>query len=342
MPMRLAVAGAVVGALVHVSAAPSVIDLLGTYFHFDKRQIEEVERRRPVSVSLPGSLDREILAAGAIRIETPAERVLDLFRDIEKLESGTGFLTTVRLSEPPRLEDFDQLTLPPSDAEDLRACRPGDCNIKLNQRGFDLLGQINWRAPDAQAQVQRFARRMLYDIAQAYRTRGNAGLGLSMDDDPHRATADEFAEMLRNKPFLDAGMPGLTKYLLGYPSAPAPAGLEQFLYWSLVEFGLKKTIRLNHVSIYPVDGAPASRWALSNRIVYASHYFQNAVEVRLLVDDPASPAKAHYLLVLNLARPDGLTGVFGPLVRYKVRSGSRDTLRKTMLITREKAEGVGR
>ena len=344
MPMRLAAAAAVVSAMVPLVAAgaPSVRQLLAKYFHFDRHQIDEVERRKAVSVSLPGSLDREILAAGAVRIGAPARRVLNLFRDIETLESGTGFLTTVQLSDPPRLDDFDALVLPPSDIADLRRCTPGDCELKLNQRGFDLLAQVDWRRPDADAQAQRFARQMLLSIALAYRTRGNAGLGLSMDDEPHRQIAGEFGEMLRGKPFLEHATSWLVQYMLGYPSAAGPPQLEEFLYWSLVEFGLKKTVRLNHVLMYPVAGAVPSRWVLANRIVYASHYFQNGVEVRLLVDDPADPAAAHYLFVLNMARPDGLTGVFGPLVRYKVRSGSRETLRKTMLITRDRAEAAAR
>ena len=338
--MRLAVAGAMLGALVHPGAAglPSIHQLLVTHFRFGRAELQEVERQRPVAVSLPGAIDREILAAGAVRIDAPLERVLALFRDIERLESGRGFLATVRLSDPPRLDDFSALTLPREDVADLRRCRPGNCDVKLNQRGFDLLSKVDFGAADADQQVQRFARQMLYEIARAYRTRGNAGLGLSMDDEPHRETAVEFGEMMRGKPFLDAATPGLASYLLDYPQGPKPAGLEEFLYWSLVEFGLKKTVRLNHVVMYPVDGAGGSRWVLSNRIVYASHYFQNAIEVRLLIDDPAGPDRAHYLFVLNLARPDGVGGVFGPIVRYKVRSGSRDTLRKTLLITKEKAE----
>ena len=54
--------------------------------------------------------------------------------------------------------------------------------------------------------------------------------------------------------------------------------------------------------------AGRARWALANRQIYASHYFQNALEVRLLVDDPAQQGRAHYLMVLNVARPDGHDG----------------------------------
>jgi hypothetical protein len=301
--------------------------------------IDQVRRGHPVATSLPGALDREIVVGGAVRINTGASRVVDLFRDIERLERGKGFLQTVRVSDPPRLQDFDTLALPPEDVADLRHCRVGACKLQLPQRGFDLLARVNWAAAEPTPYVQQFARQLAYDIVVAYRAGGAEGVGPILEERLPRDIAGEFVEMMSGKPFLDAVTPGLAPLLSRYPHGPKPAGLEEIFYWSLIEFGLKKTIRLNHIVIYPLAGASGSRWVVANRQIWASHYFQNAVEVRLLVDDAAAAGSAHYLFVLNLARPDGLTGVFGPIVRYKVRSGGRDTLRKTMSITKKRAEG---
>ena len=343
MSLRPAAAAALAVAMlldVRASEPPAIDVLLAGQFGFDTAQVEEVRHGRPVAVSLPGSIEREFLAAGAIRIETPVGQLLDRFRNIERLESGTGFLQTVRIGEPPTLGDFAALSLPASDIADLRKCRPGDCDIKLNQRGFDLFSGIDWKAPDHVASAHRLYRQYLFDLLQAYRSHGNAGLGLSMEHKPPRDTAAEFAELLSSTSFLESGTPGLREYLVHYPAAQKPAGLEEFFYWSIVEFGLKKTVRLNHVVIYPVAGASGPRFVLSNRILYASHYFQNAIEVRLASDAPLTPGRAHYLLVLNLARPDGVTGVFGPIVRYKVRTGGRETLRKTLLLTKQRTEAT--
>ncbi len=322
-------------------AAPDVafIDaLLTSHFRFSAAQIADVHRGKAVSVSLMGSLDREILAAGAVRIAAPPERLLEVFSDIEKLETGGGFLKTVRIGDPPRQEDFASLTLPRDDISDLRHCREGDCELKLSPAALSQASAIDWHAADAEQRGQQFARRMAFDVVEGYRKRGNAAFPISVDEQPPLQIAAEFEEMLSRTEWVGATMPALSTYLRRYPEDPRPAGLREYFYWSLVEFGLKTVLRLNHVVLYPLGGNGPARWALANRQIYASHYFQNALEVRLLVDDPQNPGKAHYLLVLNVARPDGLTGLFGGLVRYKVRNGSRDALRKTLVITKQRCE----
>lgn len=316
--------------------APSARIILAELFRLDGPTIDQVRRGQAVAISLPGALDREIVAAGAVRIATPASGVLDLFRDIESLEAGKGFLQTVRLSNPPLLSDFDTLQLPADDLRDLRRCRIGDCKMQLPRRGFDLLATMDWAGQDPNAQLNRLVRRLALEIARAYQTGGAQAVGPTLEERPVRDTPAEFIEMLKDKPFLERATPGLAHYLINYPQVTRPAGLEEYFYWSLVEFGLKKTLRLNHIVLSPLPGQP--RWVIANRQIWASHYFQNAVEVRLLVDDSDSGSAGHYLFVLNLARPDGLTGVFGPLVRFKVRSGSRDALRKTLAITQRRAE----
>ncbi len=322
-----------------VTAQTSGIDaLLRSHFHFTTAQVLEVQRGRAVSVSLPGSLDREMVAAGAVRIDAPAERLLEVLRDIQKFESGGGFLKTVRISNPPRASDFAALALPAEDVADLRRCRPGDCDVKLGKRAFEQLAAIDRQARDADARVQQFMRRMALESVEAYRKSGTAALGVTLDERLPRQVAAEFDQMLAATPWLKASMPDLADYLVRYPNAPRPNGLEEYFYWSFVEFGLKTVLRVNHVVLYPMPGAGPARWALANRQIYASHYFQNALEVRLLVDDPEKAGRAHYLMVLNVARPDGLTGIFGPLVRYKVRSGSREALRKTLVGTTRRCE----
>ncbi len=344
MFIRLAAVSAALILAAHAtsaSAVSSIDTLLRSHFRFTPAQIAEVHRGRAVSVSLPGSLDREMVAVGAVRIGAPAERLLEIMRDVQKFESGSGFLKTVRISDPPRAADFAALTLPPEDVADLRRCRPGACDVKLGERAFEQLARINRQAPDASAQIQQFARRMALESVEAYTKRGSAAYGLTLDEHPPRRVAAEFDQMLAATTWLTSTMPGLADYLKRYPNAPRPDGLEEYFYWSFVEFGLKTVLRINHVVLYPMPGDGPARWALANRQIYASHYFQNALEVRMLVDDPKQPGRAHYLMVLNVARPDGVTGLFGGLVRYKVRSGSREALRKTLVGTKRRCE-IGR
>ena len=120
----------------------STIDtLLRTHFRFSAAQVADVERGRAVTMSLPGSMDREMVAAGAVRIDAPAERLVEVLRDIEKFESGSGFLKTVRISDPPRVDDFASLSLPAEDVADLRRCRPGDCDVRLGRTCLRAVGR---------------------------------------------------------------------------------------------------------------------------------------------------------------------------------------------------------
>jgi len=341
MLIRLAAITAAIVTATHVATigGVSTIDtLLRTHFRFSAAQVADVERGRAVTMSLPGSMDREMVAAGAVRIDAPAERLVEVLRDIEKFERGGGFLKTVRISDPPRVDDFASLSLPAEDVADLRRCRPGDCDVRLGERAFEQLAGIDRQATDADAQIQAFARRMAFDAVEGYRKRGNWAFGLSLEEHPPRQVAAEFDQMLAATPWLTKTMPGLADYLARYPNAAKPEGMEEYFYWSFVEFGLKTVLRVNHVVMYPLPEGGPGRWALANRQIYASHYFQNALEVRLLVDDPAQQGRAHYLMVLNVARPDGTTGLFGALVRYKIRSGSREALRKTLVGTKQRCE----
>ncbi len=97
MRRRLTVVS-VVAALAAQAAAiagmSSIDTLLRAHFHFSAAQIAEVHRGRPISTSIAGSMDREMVAVGAVRIDAPPERLLEVMRDIQKFESGSGFLQT--------------------------------------------------------------------------------------------------------------------------------------------------------------------------------------------------------------------------------------------------------
>ena len=60
--------------------------------------------------------------------------------------------------------------------------------------------------------------------------------------------ANEFASMVERLPALVEYLPELRTYLLDYPKATLPNSTS-FLYWQEAQFGLKPTIRINHVVI---------------------------------------------------------------------------------------------
>ena len=197
--------------------------------------------------SLPESVPREVVVGGVVHIDAPAEKTVAAIRNIERLESGPGFLHTQRLSDPPRLDDFAKLTVSAEDMSALRQCRPGHCDVKLGGAAFDTLASVDWRAPGAEQRVQGLARRAAFEYVEAYRHGGNNELAIYRDNDHPLFIAQEFADMVARTSMLPEAVPELADLLLKSPPAPRPPSAEEFYYWSEADFGLKPVIRINHV-----------------------------------------------------------------------------------------------
>lgn len=311
---------------------------LATRFAMNGPQLAALKRGEPVTVLLPGRVDREIVVGGAVRIQAPPERTVELVREIEQLESGPSFLHTRRLSEPPRLEDFAAYQVSSEDIAALRRCRPGDCDVNLGPRGFEALTRIDWAASDASEQVRAAARQTALEYLEAYRAGGNQALAVYTDRTRPLLVAQEFADMVTRTSQLPDALPELAAFLLGHPATARPAETEDFYYWSEADFGLKPVFRINFVVIHRPPAAVRTRYAIATKQLYANHYFHTALELRVLVDDESQPGRAHYLVVLNMARSDGLTGLFGGLVKSRVRAASRTGLQRSLLATKRLAE----
>jgi hypothetical protein len=169
---------AVVGATsVRPRAAHLTVEqFLRSRFGLAASQLEAIRRGRPVAILLPTAVDREIQVGGAVYVKASPARLAALLQDVERLESGEGFLRTRRISSPPQLADFSGLELPAGDVASLRTCRPDKCDVKLGKGAFDLLARIDWNAPDVVARVNELARRTALEYVEAYRKGGNAEL----------------------------------------------------------------------------------------------------------------------------------------------------------------------
>jgi hypothetical protein len=258
----------------------------------------------------------EIAVFGAIWIHASPERYVAAVNDIETYEHGGSFHVTRRISDPPRLEDFDALTLSPAEVRDLRNCRVGDCKLKLDRATLDALrSRVDFTKATATGDAEAVIRQHLFDEATAYRAGGNTGLPVYQDDSRPMSVAKEFDEMIGRMSEFTEWLPDLRAYLRGYPAATLPGAVD-FLYWQDVSFGLKPTIRMSHVVSY----RGTSGTVIASKMLYASHYFRTGLELRVLVPDP-SRGPGFWFVTVNRTRSDGLTGFIGFLVRGHVRSG---------------------
>ena len=301
-------------------------------------RLSTAERRslisgNPVSKLLDADASKEVAVFGAVWIDGPIRRYVDLVKDIERFERGGGFRVTRRISSPPRLEDFSDLRLSSEEVNDLRSCRVGDCEVKLGQRALDAMRrEVDWKSAGAHAAAKAVMRRLAHEYVIGYLEGGNDRLAVYRDNSRPTFVAKEFRSMVDRMPELTTYMPNLRRYLLEYPNVTLPDATS-FLYWQETEFGLKPTIRISHLTIRegPDDTVVASK------MLYASHYFWSALELRALVPDPAR-GSGFWFVTLSRSLSDGLSGFTGLFVRRRVQREARDGTLAAVRLTKRMVE----
>lgn len=314
-----------------VAAAPPpqsgpLIDDLLRRERFSASDIRTVNAGQAVVKSLDTPVRQELAHFGVVRINVPALRFIQRFRDIERFESGPGVPQIQRFTAPPRIEDLASLELPAKDVAALRHCRPADCEVNLSNEAISRFrSEVNWASAAAATDARRLFRELMLGTVKAYQARGNASLGRYDHDTPPVVVADEFRALLKSAQPLPVPLPGLLEYLDAYPQA-RPPGAEELFYWSVVDFGLKPTVRLNHVVILAPPGKPSGvSHAIAIKQLYASHYFHTTLELRFLVEDARIPG--FYLVSITRSRSDGTTGLTGSLLRPIINRRSRNAVR---------------
>ena len=317
----LAVAAAIlaprasVAAQSHVSAA----QLLSQRFGFTPSQLAAVDAGTSVAVVLPSSVDREIVVAGAVFVHATAARLVSVLQDVERLESGDGFIRTKKLSDPPRLGDFAGFQCAG------RRCR-GVARLPARaMRCQTRPGGVRPAREDRLVGARRGGTRQrphppdLARLRAGLPERRKPELAVYLDSERPQFVAREFEEMIGRVDLWPDVLTPLAKYLRGYPTAARPRLTSDFFYWSLAEFGLKPVFRINHVVVHGTGRTSGLLHVVAVKQLYASHYFHTAFEVRAVVSDGRPSGKGVYLVMLNMARSDGLTGLLGGLSSSRER-----------------------
>jgi hypothetical protein len=150
--------------------------------------------------------------------------------------------------------------------------------------------------------------------------------------------ADTFASLLNRSKALPAYLPELHTYLLNYPKADATNIQSQF-YWEKVNFGLKPTLRIVQAIVYHGKSPSEPAYAVTVKQLYASHYFESALDLTVCVADPQHPNQpGFYLITLKGSQQAGLTGFKGGIVRKVAVDKTRSSLEKAMSSIKMKLE----
>jgi hypothetical protein len=295
-------------------------DFFQEYAKLRSDELKAVHTGAPVVKEL-NSVPEQVLIFGAIFIKAKPENYFAFASDINQKSKIPGYLAIKNFSDPPQLSDFDTFSLEADDIKDLQKCKPDECEVQLPANTMEeFRNSINWKTSDVAAEVNTLARQMALQALQSYIQGGNAALGTYRDKKNPNDVAESFKNLLAQAKALPVYMPDLHKYLLEYPNFQSPKIQSEF-HWEKVKFGLKPTLRIVHGIIYK-DTSSAPVYAIAEKQLYSSHYFQTALDISVAVADSGG----FYLITAKGSQQAGLTGLKGNIVRGVAISKTKTSL----------------
>ena len=300
---------------------------------FSTAELADLQRGKVVRHGIVTSAPGEIAAVGAVRVNASKAAFLDRVRDIVRFKRGPDILQIGRFGNPPSLDDIVALTVDKDDF-DVRACRVGDCSVRLPADAIRRFQQeIDPKTPDAQERGAALFKQLLVDDVTAYMS-GGAGRMTQYDDGPRPIRPIvEFEGILSNAPLISALVPGLPDHLRDFPAMHL-SDAEDFLYWSKEKFGAAPFITVTHVTIVC---ASAETCVMTTKDVYSSRYLDASLALTIASDAVATP-NAFYLLYGNRFRANALKGRWSALRRALVERRARGGLEESLKTIKSQLE----
>jgi len=308
------------------------------YVGLKEDQIAAIRDGNAVAKVMESRKPDEVFVFGSVYVQSTPEKYLKLAADIHELRKLPSYLAIRKFSDPPQLSDLDGFTLEADDIKQLKNCEPGKCDVQLPTEAMDAFKQsVNWSAPDAANQANQLAQKMALEAIQRYTQGGNTALGTYMDKHHPAVVGETFASLLSRSKALPVYFPELEHYLLEYPQARSE-NIQSEFYWEKVNFGLKPTLRIVQAIVYRDSRSTDSVYALAVKQLYASHYFETALDLTVCVRDQENPGRGFYLLTLKGSQQAGLTGLKGGIVRKVAVDKTRSSLERALGAIKQKLE----
>ena len=295
-------------------------------------QIADMQHGKAVAKVLSTKTPAEVAVFGAVYVHASPEDYLRAVQNVSSLRNTPNYLAVRQFSTPPKLSDLEGFVLEEDDIKSLKDCKPGKCEVQLPVESIEEFKTlVNWSAPDVDAQVNRLAQKMALQELVKYQKEGNSALGSYYDKEHPLHVVEQFESLLRESSSMSHYLPDLERYLIGYPSTQLP-NAENIFYWERVKFGLKPTLRMNHMVIYRGSGPSGPIDSVAIKQLYASHYFQTALDLSVCAKDSSRPdEKGFYLITVKGSRQAGLTGPKGSIIRKTAVSRTRSSLEKSLV-----------
>ena len=318
---------------------PEPLRFFREYVGLNDQQVATIRSGKAFARVLESRTPDEVFVFGAVYVESIPEKYVKLASNVDSLRKLPNYLAIREFSDPPQLSDLDGFTLDEQDIQELKKCKPGHCEVQLPSEAIEAFQQsVDWSSPDAAEQVNRLAKKMTLEAITRYQQGGNAALGTYRDKSHPTVVADTFRSLLSRSKALPVYLPELDRYLLDYPSAPSEHIQSKF-YWEKVNFGLKPTIRVVQAIIYRDAGTAGSVYAIAVKQLYASHYFETALDLTFCVPDSENRERpGFYLITVKGSQQAGLTGLKGGLVRKVAVDKTRSSLERALATIKQRLE----
>src|SRR5580692_13024007 len=252
-------------------------------------QIGAIRSGKAIAKVIESRTPDEVFVFGSVYVDASPESYLKLASDVNALRKLPGYLAIQSFSDPPQLSDLEGFTLEKQDIDELKNCKVGHCEVQLPAKAMeDIKQSIDWSAPDVANRVNHLARQMAFQALLNYVNGGNTALGVYRDKSHPAAVAETFAALITRLSALPEYLPELNEYLLEYPKAQSDK-VQAGFYWEEVNFGLKPTFRIVQKAVYRGTSPGDTVYALAEKQIYASHYFETALDLTVCVRDAQRP-----------------------------------------------------
>ena len=302
----------------------------------NEEQIAAIRSGKAIAKVVESPTPDEVYVFGSVYVEATPESYLKLASDMDALRKLPSYLAIQSFSDPPKLSDLEGFTVQEQDITELKNCKTGHCEVQLPTEAIeDFQQSIDWSAPDAGERVNRLAQQMALQALQNYIHGGNTALGAYRDKKHPAAVAETFASLIGRFEALPVYLPGLIEYLLEYPKAKSDNAQAGF-YWEKVNFGLKPTFRIVQKIVYRGTIGKEPAYAVAEKQIYASHYFETALDLTVCVKDAQRPG--FYIITVKGSKQAGLTGLKGSIVRKVAVDKTRSSLERVLVAIKQKLE----
>jgi hypothetical protein len=294
----------------------------------------------PVARTLEGGDAREVVVIGAIALPVSRQAVVTSLRDIMFTRSSV-VPQLGQFGVTPSAADLDALTIDASDLDDLRDCTAARCKIHLPAEAISGLEKVNGNSSGAAADEHRaqLFKRFVAERARTYLANGRSALAPYAQRAGVNGPAVDIESLLTaSAPYLDLA-PAVDRHLREFPGRRQE--VDEALYWTKEQFGLKPVIRVTHFVIGPVAAGNTEPIVAASLQLYASHYVDASLSVIVLLGGDL-PGQDCHVVYVNRARTKATAGRFGGITRRIIESRARDGLRRFLETLKTRSAEVPR